>query len=280
MKFGVFINASEITMDVGDLAEALEERGFESIWLPEHTHIPSSRLTRPPVGRGDLPEEYKHSLDPWVGLAVAAMRTTRLRLGTGVALVMERDPIALAKSVASLDQLSGGRVEFGVGGGWNREEMENHGTPFDRRFRILRERTEAMQAIWTQEEASYRGETVRFERIWSWPKPVQKPHPPIIMGGDGPHTLKRVVRYADEWMPIQQTLGSLSDKVSRLNALAAEAGRGPIPVGLFFATRKPRELAEFQAAGVKRCVFYLPPLMRDGLLPKLDALVPLVEQFA
>lgn len=280
MKLGAFINASENTMDIAELAVALEERGFESIWLPEHTHIPSSRLTKPPIGSGDLPEEYRHALDPWVGLAYAASRTSTLRLGTGVALVMERDPITLAKTVASLDQLSGGRVEFGVGGGWNREEMENHGTAFKRRFKVLRERVEAIKAIWTQEEASYRGEFVNFERIWSWPKPKQHPHPPVIMGGNSPHTFKRVLRYADEWMPLEQEVSSFSEKIEELGRLAAEAGRSPIPVGVFFAARDRAKLEAYRSMGIARCVFYLPPLRKDGLMPKLDTLAELVQLFA
>lgn len=280
MKFGAFINGSENTMDMAGLGMALEERGFESLWLPEHTHIPSSRLTKPPRGTGDLPEEYRHAFDPWVGLAAAAAVTKTLRLGTGVALVMERDPISLAKSVASLDRLSGGRVEFGVGGGWNREEMEDHGTPFERRFRVLRERVEAMKTLWTQDEATYHGEFVNFENVWSWPKPQQQPHPPIIMGGSSPHTFKRVVRYADEWMPLEQSISSFPEQIAELNEQAAAAGRGPMPVGVFFASRKPERLAGHREAGLKRCVFYLPPLHKDALMPKLDALAGLIREFS
>jgi probable F420-dependent oxidoreductase len=168
MKFGIWTFCTDYSMAPGPLAQAVEERGFDSFWLPEHTHIPSQRITPYPAG-GELPEEYAHTLDPFVGLAAAAMTTSTLELGTGVCLVPQRDPIALAKSVASLDQLSGGRFLFGIGGGWNREELEHHGVSWERRFRIMRERVEAMQAIWTQEEASYSGEFVNFEKIWSWP---------------------------------------------------------------------------------------------------------------
>ncbi len=185
MDFGVVMFPTDYSMRPGEFARALEERGFESVWFPEHTHIPASRRS-PWPGGANLPKEYWSGYDPFVALTIAATATTRLRLGTGICLVIERDPIITAKEVASLDRLSGGRFLFGIGGGWNAEEMENHGTEFKKRWRVLRERVAAMREIWTKEEAEFHGEFVNFDRIWSHPKPAQKPHPPIIMGGDGP----------------------------------------------------------------------------------------------
>ena len=182
MKIGFYYFATDYSMPVVEAARALEQRGFESLFLPEHTHIPVSRRT-PWPGGAPLPKEYSHTLDPFVGLAAAAAATTTLRLGTGVCLLTERDPIVTAKEVATLDLVSGGRFEFGIGAGWNVEEMENHGTRFDTRFRVMVDRIKAMQAIWTQDEATYRGEFTNFEAIWQWPKPVQKPHPPVLLGG-------------------------------------------------------------------------------------------------
>ncbi|MGH7310742.1 MAG: TIGR03619 family F420-dependent LLM class oxidoreductase, partial [Candidatus Rokuibacteriota bacterium] len=196
MDFGVVMFATDYAIRPDELGRALEERGFESLWVPEHTHIPASRRS-PWPGGPNLPREYWHSYDPFVALTAAATVTTRLRLGTGICLVIERDPITTAKEVASLDRLSGGRFIFGIGGGWNAEEMENHGTDFKKRWRVLRERVLAMKEIWTKEEAEFHGEFVRFDKIWSHPKPLQKPHPPILMGGDGPTTFDRVIEFAD-----------------------------------------------------------------------------------
>src|SRR5437762_2734895 len=190
MNYGITMFPTDYSIGVTDLARACEDLGFESLFFPEHTHIPTSRRTPYPAG-GDLPKEYSHTHDPFVALAMAAAVTKKIRLGTGICLVIERDPIVLAKEVASLDFLSGGRVLFGIGGGWNVEEMENHGTVFKTRWKLLRERVEAMKAIWQNEAASYRGELVRFEPIWSYPKPAQKPHPPILLGGHGEAALKR-----------------------------------------------------------------------------------------
>jgi probable F420-dependent oxidoreductase len=208
------------------------------------------------------------------------MTTSTLELGTGVCLVPQRDPIALAKSVASLDQLSGGRFLFGIGGGWNREELEHHGVSWERRFRIMRERVEAMQAIWTQEEASYSGEFVNFEKIWSWPKPMRKPHPPLIVGGYGAHTLKRVVRYGDEWMPtVSQGTTGFAERIQELQRLAADAGRGPIPVGLYRAPTDTADLRQLQDIGISRVVFLVPPGQPDTVLPELDRLAGVMRGF-
>lgn len=254
-----------------DLARAVEERGFESLWVPEHTHIPSSR-TSPWPGGPELPRMYKRTYDPFVALSMAAAVTTTLKLGTGVCLVIERDPITTAKSVASLDHLSNGRFLFGIGGGWNLEEMGNHGTDPSTRWKLLRERVEAMKEIWTKEEATYHGEFVNFEAIWAWPKPHQKPHPPILMGGDGPTTLDRVVRYADEWLPIPGR-GDVPfpDRIKELQEKAAAAGRSPIPVGVFAAPADAAKLTAYADMGVNRCLLSLPSAPADEVLRVLDS---------
>src|ERR671919_708128 len=196
MKIGVYVFATDYSMPIAELARALEERGFESLFVPEHTHIPASRRS-PWAGGRELPRHYSHTLDPFVALAAAAAVTTKLRIGTGICLLTEHDPIVTAKAVASLDLISNGRFELGIGAGWNAEEMEHHGTAFATRFRVMEERAKAMKAIWTQDEASYEGEFTRFDPIWSWPKPVQKPHPPILLGGESKHTLRRVMDFCD-----------------------------------------------------------------------------------
>jgi len=200
MLVGVFHFPTDYGIDVRDLARALEERGFESLFVCEHTHIPASRRTPFPSG-GELPKRYSHTHDPFIALSFAAAATRTLKLGTGVALVPERDPITTAKLVASLDQLSEGRFLFGIGGGWNAEEMENHGTRYETRFKLLRERVLAMKALWTQDEAQFHGELVRFDPVWLYPKPRQKPHPPILLGGETDHTLRRVAEFCDGWLP-------------------------------------------------------------------------------
>ncbi|MGQ9572936.1 MAG: LLM class F420-dependent oxidoreductase [Dehalococcoidia bacterium] len=280
MKFGVTIFLTEYSIGPAELARALEERGFESLVLPEHTHIPTSRRT-PWPGGAELPREYCHTLDPFVALGAAATATERLLIGTGVCLVIQRDPITLAKEVASLDFISNGRFLFGIGGGWNREEMENHGTNPAQRWQLLRERVLAMKAIWAQDEAEFHGRFVNFDPIWSWPKPVQKPHPPILVGGDGPGTLQRVVEYGDGWIPIPgRGEKPLSERMAELNRLAAEAGRGPIPVSLYGALPRPEVLQHYAELGVERCIFWLPPAPRDEILPLLDRNAELARSFA
>jgi probable F420-dependent oxidoreductase len=262
------------------LARAAEERGFESLWLPEHTHIPTSRRSPWPGGK-DLPTEYWHTYDLFVALTAAAMATTRLRVATGICLVVERDPIITAKEVASLDRLSGGRVLFGIGGGWNAEEMEHHGTNFTTRWRLLRERVLAMKAIWTREEAEFHGEFVRFDKIWSYPKPVQVPHPPILMGGDGPTTFDRVIEYCDGWMPIAGRLrGPVGERVAALRRRAGEAGRdvGSLSITVWGAKPERGAIEEMERAGVGRAVFNLPCADRETVLPHLDAYAALVQQ--
>src|SRR3954463_16136077 len=216
LQFGVAMFPTDYAIDPVALGRLAEERGFESLWFPEHTHIPTSRDTPYPAG-GDLPPEYWHTHDPFVALAAVAAATERLKVGTGICLVVERDPITTAKEVASLDVVSGGRFMFGVGAGWNREEMANHGTDPDGRFGLMRERIEAMKAIWSEDEAESQGRYLTFDPIVSWPKPVQKPHPPVVVGGNGPKVLDRVLAFGDEWMP--NRVGDDDEFVARLHQL-------------------------------------------------------------
>ncbi|MGD9763866.1 MAG: LLM class F420-dependent oxidoreductase [Candidatus Binatia bacterium] len=277
MEFGVMMFPADFAMRPDDLAREVEARGFESLWFPEHTHIPTSRKS-PWPGGAELPKEYSHTYDLFVGLSTAAAVTKTLKIASGICLVVERDPIILAKEVASLDTLSGGRFLFGIGGGWNAEEMEHHGTDFRRRWKVLRERVEAMKAIWGNEVAEYHGETVNFEPIWSWPKPVQKPHPPIYLGGHGARALARVVRYCDGWLPIPGRAGQLLEGVAQLRDLATEAGRDPgsIAVSVFDAPADARTLATYVEAGLTRAIFGVPAASGNEVLPRLDRLQRLV----
>jgi len=279
MLYGVAMFATDYAIRSDDLARALEQRGFESFWVPEHTHIPASRKS-PWPGGPNLPREYWHTYDPFVTLSLAAAVTTRLRLATGICLVVERDPITTAKEVASLDRLSGGRFLFGIGGGWNAEEMAHHGTEFKTRWRLMRERVLAMKELWTKEEAEFHGEFVNFERSWAHPKPVQQPHPPILMGGDGPTTLDRVAEYCDGWMPIGARAPiDLPGRVAELWRRAERAGRDPrsLSVTVFGATPERAALDALERAGVARAVFMLPSEERDRVLPLLDAWMPLLR---
>jgi probable F420-dependent oxidoreductase len=273
MHTGLIIFATEYAIRIDELARAAEERGFESLFLPEHTHIPTARRT--PWGGGDvLPRHYYRTLDPFLALTAAAAATTRLRLGTGVCLVIQRDPIVTAKEVATLDVLSGGRFELGVGAGWNREEIEHHGTPFERRFGVLRERVEAMKALWTQDEAIYEGRYVSFESSAAWPKPVQRPHPPILVGGNGERVLDRVLRYGDGWFPNREA--RLAERVAELQRRAAEAGRGRIPVTYFGADPDRAAVERLTAAGVDRILFYLPSAPAADVERVVDDLAGLI----
>jgi probable F420-dependent oxidoreductase len=270
MQYGVVMFPTDYAIRPDELARAVESRGFESLWVPEHTHIPASRRS-PWPGGGPLPKEYWHSYDPFVALSMAAAVTTKLRLGTGICLVIERDPITLAKEVASLDHLSGGRVLFGIGGGWNAEEMEDHGTAFKTRWRVLRERILAMKEIWTRDEAEYHGKFVSFDKIWSYPKPVQKPYPPILMGGGGPHARQRAVDFDGHWMPIVGR-DPIEDGIADLRRRAERAGRDPatVTVSLFGARPDEAKLAAWRDQGVARVLFTLPSAGRDRVLPLLD----------
>jgi probable F420-dependent oxidoreductase len=272
MQIGAFIFPTEYSIRIDELARALEERGFESLFVTEHTHIPASRRT-PWPGGGTLPKEYAHTLDPFIGLMAAAAATSRLRVGTGICLVIEHDPIVLAKVVASLDLLSNGRVLFGVGAGWNAEEMEHHGTAFPTRFRVMRERIQAMKAIWTQDEAEFHGEFVNFDRLWSYPKPVQRPHPPVILGGGGRHTLRRVVEFCDGWFPQgRRGADAVLAELEELRAEARRAGRDPktISVSVFGGTADAATVERYREAGIDRVVVPLPSEGRERVLPLLD----------
>ena len=265
MEFGVAIFPVEDVQTPAELARMAEERGFESLLFPEHTHIPASRETPYPAG-GELPPEYSRTYDPFVALTAAAAATTRLRVGTGICLVIERDPIVTAKEVASLDLLSGGRVEFGVGAGWNREEMRNHGTDPRTRMAVLAERVAAIRAIWTQSEASYHGDHVSFDRIWSWPKPVQDPHPPVWVGGNGPTVEDRVLAFGDGWMP---NVIDDDELLGRIAALRARAGYD-VPVSINASPRRPERLERYAEAGVERAIFYLPSSGRAEIEERMD----------
>jgi probable F420-dependent oxidoreductase len=272
MDLGLAHFLTDYGMQPADLARNAEERGFESLFLPEHTHIPVSRRT-PYPGGGELPPEYSHTLDPFAALAAAATVTERLKLGTGVCLVIERDPIVTAKEVATVDHISGGRFLFGVGAGWNREEMENHGTDPDTRFRRMRESVEAMKAIWTEDEAEYHGRIIDFDPIWCWPKPVQKPHPPVLVGGLGEKVLDRVIAYGDEWIPNRvQSPEELGERIAELGRRAEAAGRERIPVTVFGAKPELRLLEQLKSAGVTRALFYLQPGEPGEVERQLDEL--------
>jgi len=272
MQVGAFIFPTDYSIRIDELARTLEQRGFESLFVTEHTHIPTSRRT-PWPGGGTLPKEYSHTLDPFVGLAAAAAVTSRLRLGTGICLVIQHDPIVTAKEVASLDLLSNGRFLFGVGAGWNVEEMEHHGTAFPTRFRVMRERVLAMKEIWTNDEAEFHGEFVRFDRIWSYPKPVQKPHPPVLLGGEGSHTLRRVVEFCDGWFPRGRAgADTILAQLADLRAHAARVGRDPktISISVFGGKPDPATFDRYRAAGIERVVLPLPSEGREQILPLLD----------
>jgi len=278
MHLGLCTFVTEYSVDPVTLARQAEERGFESLFFPEHTHIPASRET-PYPGGGELPREHSHMLDPFVALAAAAAVTERIQLGTGIVLVIERDPIVTAKEVATLDLVSGGRVLFGVGAGWNLEEMRNHGTDPERRFGVMRERVEAMKAIWTQDEAEYHGEHVDFGPIWAWPKPVQKPHPPVLIGGMGDRALDRVVAFGDEWMPnVVVSPEVLGGRIEDLQRRAEEAGRERIPVRLFAAKPEARAVERLRGAGVDAALFYLPTEDAGETERRLDQLTAVAAE--
>ena len=280
VSFGVAMFLTDYSIQPIELAKALEERGFESVFFPEHTHIPVSRRS-PWPGGAELPKEYWHTHDPFVGLAAAAAVTTNLKLGTGITLIPQREPIGLAKTVASLDMISGGRVLLGIGAGWNAEEMGNHGAAFADRWAITRERVLAMREIWTQEEAEYHGKYVDFDKLWSYPKPVQPGGPPVLIGADTKWAHRRVVDYADGWMPIFRGK-DLRESLSALKQVAEEAERdmSTISLGVFGARAKEDVLTGFVEAGFERLLFWLPAAGEDTILPLLDSYVPFIESFA
>ncbi len=278
MNFGLMMFPTEYSVAPHELARMAEQRGYESLFFPEHTHIPASRATPYPAG-GDLPKEYWHTYDPFIALTAAAAATERLKVATGICLVVERDPITTAKEVASLDQLSGGRLLFGIGAGWNVEEMANHGTDAARRFGVMRERVEAMKQIWSEEEASYHGDHVEFDSIWSYPKPLQQPHPPILLGGNGAKVIERVLSYGDEWMPnAMPDADALQQRIRHFHTRAQESGRGQLGVTLYAAPAKARAISGYEQAGVGRYVFLLMSAGREQTEQRLEHLDKVIAE--
>jgi probable F420-dependent oxidoreductase len=280
MDFGAAIFFTDYSMGPAELARALEERGFGSLWAPEHSHIPLSRQSPFPAG-GDLPKKYYDVMDPFVTLAAAAGATTRLQVATGICLVVQRDPIQTAKAVASLDQISGGRFLFGIGAGWNAEEMADHGTEFKSRFKVMQERVEAMRAIWTKSKPEYRGELVNFPPMMTWPKPVQKPHPPVIVGGAFPFGTRRAIAYGDGWVPHARrpAYGDLINVLPEAYKLMRDAGRDPatLPITVFGVAEDRDLIQRYRDAGVARLVFNLPAAKADEVLPVLDRCAALMR---
>jgi probable F420-dependent oxidoreductase len=281
MKFGASMFFTDYSMTPAALARALEERGFDILWAPEHSHIPASRKTPFLLG-SELLKRYYDVMDPFVTLTAAAAVTSTLKLATGVCLIAQRDPIQTAKLVASIDQVSGGRFVFGIGNGWNQDEMENHGTVFASRHKLARERVEAMKAIWTQDAAVYHGEFVDFGPMAAWPKPVQKPHPPILIGGAFPYSARRAVRYGDGWMP-QVTAADktpLTELIPRFRQMTAEAGRDPAAMQIVMGGQPPDValIAQYQALDVDIVYPSLPSEREDSILPILDQWVAVMRQ--
>jgi len=282
MHLGIVSYNTEYGIRPDDCAREAEARGFESIWYPEHTHIPVARTTPFPLG-GELPEQYKHFMNIFVSMTAGAAATKTIKVGAGVCLLIQHDPIVAAKAVATIDYLSGGRVLFGVGGGWNKEEMANHGTAFADRWKVLRERVAAMRAMWTEEEASFHGEFVDFDPIWCYPKPVQKPHPPVYLGAVTKAGLKRVVEWCDGWLLVDPQDGSLERATTELAALCASRGRDPASISVtVFATSAldTALLDRYAAAGVDRVISFLPPESAAAALNAMDAMAPFVAQYA
>jgi probable F420-dependent oxidoreductase len=280
MKFGASMFFTDYSMTPTALAIALEQRGFDILWAPEHSHIPISRKT-PFVLGGELPKRYYDVMDPFVTLTAAAMATTTLKVGTGVCLIAQRDPIQTAKLVASIDQVSGGRFVFGVGNGWNRDELENHGTTFATRHKLARERIEAMKAIWTQSKAEYHGELVDFAPMMTWPKPVQRPYPPILVGGAFPYSARRAIRYGDGWMP--QVTGAsptpLTELIPRFRQMATEAGRDPAGFDISIGGQADdvELIKQYRDLAVTRVSVSLPSDNADTVLPVLDRWVAIMR---
>jgi len=282
MKLGIFSFNTEYTMPADELARECEARGFESLWLPEHTHIPASRESQYPGG-GELPEEYAHMSDPFIGLAAAAAATKTLKLGTGISLVTEHDPIVQAKQVSSLDRISNGRFIFGVGAGWNKEEMANHGTPPNKRWRVFTERIEAMKVMWKDDVASYHGQFVNFDRIWSYPKPLTKPHPQILLGSlNSALGRQRVVDLCDGWIPVETAIADMPASIKDLHERARAAGRDTksIPISFFCVHAAGVErLERYRSLGAVRTVVRAPTAGRDTILPFLDRYAEIARKF-
>jgi probable F420-dependent oxidoreductase len=281
MDVGAAMFFTDYSMGAADLAQALEARGFESVWAPEHSHIPTSRRSPYQAG-GELPKQYYDLMDPFVSLSAAAAATKTIKLGTGVCLLIQRDTIQTAKSVASLDQVSGGRFLFGIGGGWNAEEMEDHGTEFKSRFKKMREQIEAMKEIWTKDAAEYHGDLVDFGPMAAWPKPAQKPHPPVIVGGAFPHAARRALRYGNGWIPnaSRAQYADVTDFLPHFKQMAAEVGRDltQVPVTVWGAGEDYDRLRRYEDQGVARLVVSLPPDNAEKTLPALDRWAELIRR--
>ncbi len=282
MKLGVTIHATDLAMSPIELAREAEARGFHSLYIPEHTHIPVSRRTPPPTGEAELPEVYKRSPDPYVTLGAAAAVTERILLGTGIALVAQHDPINLAKAVATVDGIAGGRFVFGIGFGWNVDEMENHGVDPKRRRELVREKMLAMQELWSKDVAGFRGELVRVEPSWQWPKPVQQPRPRVLIGGGtGRKLFAHIAEYADGWMPIGGA--GIKQALPELRRLFEERGRDPaaihvVPMGVLPEPGDRSKLDYYASIGVTEAVLRLPAAPRDEVLPVLDAYAALLAR--
>ena len=281
MKVGVFYFPTDYGINIAELAKALEDRGFDSLFVPEHTHIPLSRKS-PFPGGGELPKRYSHTHDPFVALSFAAAATSKLKVGTGILLVPQHEPIATAKSIASLDQLSGGRFVFGIGAGWNEDEMNNHGVKFADRFNQMGDYVLAMKALWTKDAAGYHGKFAKFDPVWSWPKPARKPHPPILLGGESDHTLRRVVDYCDGWFPRTRTGFDAPQSIARLHTMAAKRGRDPktLSITVFGAPTKQEALDEYAKAGIDGALLAINDDSRDDILRYLDKIAPLAKAHA
>ena len=281
MDFGAAIFFTDYSIGPVDLGRALEERGFESLWAPEHSHIPLSRKSPFPSG-GEVPKMYYDVMDPFVTLTAAAVATKKLKLGTGICLVIQRDPIHTAKEVASLDQISGGRFLFGVGGGWNAEEMADHGTEFKTRFSLMQERIEAMKVIWTKSKPEFSGRFVNFPPMMMWPKPVQKPHPPIIVGGAFPYSVRRAIAYGDGWLPHARrpAYPELLPLLPEFRKMVTDAGRDPasIPISVWGVAQDADLIKKYRDAGVSRIIFQLPAAKADEILPLLDKCAGVIRQ--
>lgn len=278
MRIGIFTAITDEGMAPGELAVEIEERGFESLFVPEHTHIPVT-IEAIHAGWGEIPRDYCRSLDPFVALSFAAAVTRDLRIGTAVALLVQRDPITFAKETASLDRASGGRLELGIGVGWLREEIRNHGTDPRTRVALQSERIHAVKKIWTQEQAEFHGKYVAFDPILSWPKPAQQPHPPVWLGGWGPSTHERVLDHADGWMaPTMLGVEELRKGIDELNVLAAKQGRPRVPVTATILEPRPGDIEHRADLGVHRVLLgLLPVASRDTTLRKLDRLAALMD---
>ena len=278
MEFGVSLFPTDYSITPAELAVAAEERGFESIWFPEHSHIPLSRKS-PWPGGPELPKQYYDCMDPFVALATAASVTKTLKLCTGICLIIQRDVIQLAKETATLDQLSNGRLILGVGAGWNAEEMADHGTEYKTRMSLMAEKIAALKTIWTESKPEFHGTFVDFDPMMTWPKPVQNPHPPIVVGGGFPQGAKRAIAYGDGWMPIGGRGWDVLETLPKFRQLAAEADRNPdaLPVSIFGATEDSDLLKGYRDAGVTRTVFSLPSTGRDEVMPLLDRYAALID---